>query len=560
MSDFPLAGKKVAVLLETEYVPGEIKYYRDLFAARGVEVHLMSKLWGNSELVLVSDVDEFVNDPNKSFEENLQATRQKLEALRVNRDFTKVKPEDYAAVIMAANYTSVRLRWFDAPPGQAATAPMARTASAVDFFGRAMRDPKIVKGALCHGLWILTPTPELLSGRKVICNHVVVADVTNAGGLYVPPLADGEPVTAEHPAKAVVVDHDLVTGESWHDTPDFIAAIADLIVRFEREGPPAPVAPSASGAPGPWLPVPPGAGGGDGKKSPKSIIIVLSERGYWGEELVGPVEMFDAQGYKITFATPKGKRPRALPPSLDSRFIDPALGRPVVSEEMAEKSRQLDESKRLTNPVSLADWIPERPYWSDPTFVRKMEAYNWALDRVYQDIQRDYDAMLIVGGSGPIIDLVNNQRVHDLILGFYKLGRAIGAECYGVPCLAFARDVNDRKSIIWGKHVTGHCLEYDYKDGTGFLGDDVKDFNMGPPPYPLEYILRDATGPDGGYHGNFGKPSSVIVDYPFITGRSTPDAYLTGQMIIEVLEHDLRQWGWRGPAYASGPVAIPRPS
>lgn len=42
MSDFPLAGKKVAVLLETEYIPGEIKYYRDLFAARGAEVHLMS--------------------------------------------------------------------------------------------------------------------------------------------------------------------------------------------------------------------------------------------------------------------------------------------------------------------------------------------------------------------------------------------------------------------------------------------------------------------------------------------------------------------------------------
>ncbi len=29
-----------------------------------------------------------------------------------------------------------------------------------------------------------------------------------------------------------------------------------------------------------------------------------------------------------------------------------------------------------------------------------------------------YDAVLIVGGSGPIVDLVNNQRVHDLILAF----------------------------------------------------------------------------------------------------------------------------------------------
>jgi len=65
--------------------------------------------------------------------------------------------------------------------------------------------------------------------------------------------------------------------------------------------------------------------------------------------------------------------------------------------------------------------------------------------------------------------------------------------------------------------VTGHCIEYDYHDGTGFVGTD---FNMGPPPYVLEYILRDAVGPQGQYHGNFGKETSVIVDYPFITARS----------------------------------------
>jgi len=69
---------------------------------------------------------------------------------------------------------------------------------------------------------------------------------------------------------------------------------------------------------------------------------------------------------------------------------------------------------------------------------------------------------------------------------------------------------------------------------------------MGPPPYPLEYILRDATGPDGAFIGNFGHPTSVIVDYPFITGRSTPDSYLTGRKLIEVLDGNLplRRWGW----------------
>ena len=80
-------------------------------------------------------------------------------------------------------------------------------------------------------------------------------------------------------------------------------------------------------------------------------------------------------------------------------------------------------------------------------------------------------------------------------------------------------------------------------DNNGF-GESGKYINFGPPFYPLEYILRDATGPDGGYHGNVGHETSVIVDYPFITGRSTPDSYLTGQKLVEVLEADLRRFGW----------------
>lgn len=275
----------------------------------------------------------------------------------------------------------------------------------------------------------------------------------------------------------------------------------------------------------------------------RKILIVLSEWGYWGEELVGPLETFDAEGYQVDFATPTGKRPVALTVSMDATFVDPPLGRPVVSQEMAEKVKALDDSNnpRLDNPKNLKQWLPERPYWSSPTFLREMEQYYRKLDEVQQKDLQQYDSILIVGGSGPMVDLVNNQRVHDLILSFYQMGKPIAAECYGVACLAFARDIGDRRSIIQGKHVTGHCLEYDYKDGTGFMGTDL---NFGPPFYPLEYILRDATAPDGQYHGNLGHEISVIVDYPFITGRSTPDSYATGQKLVEVLEDGLRRYGW----------------
>lgn len=84
----------------------------------------------------------------------------------------------------------------------------------------------------------------------------------------------------------------------------------------------------------------------------RKILIVLSEWGYWGEELVGPLETFDAAGYQVDFATPTGKRPVALTPSMDATFVDPPLGRPVVSSEMAEKVRALDDpnNTRLNNP------------------------------------------------------------------------------------------------------------------------------------------------------------------------------------------------------------------
>jgi putative intracellular protease/amidase len=289
----------------------------------------------------------------------------------------------------------------------------------------------------------------------------------------------------------------------------------------------------------------------------KKILTVLSEWGYWGEELVGPLQAFDEAKYKVDFATPTGKRPVALTPSMDPTFKDPPLGKSVTSEEMARRTKEIDDPKnsRLDKPINLSELMPDYPYRSSSNFLREMEQYYTSLEVVREQL-RKYDALLIVGGSGPIVDLANNHRVHDLILAFHAEGKPIGAECYGVACLAFARNIDDRKSIILGKHVTGHCKEYDYKDGTGFMDAETRDLlqvtrngknsilNVGPPPYPLEYILRDAVGPAGEFHGNFGRPLSVIVDYPFITARSTPDSKLAGDLLVQVLEKDLKRYGW----------------
>jgi putative intracellular protease/amidase len=276
-------------------------------------------------------------------------------------------------------------------------------------------------------------------------------------------------------------------------------------------------------------------------KSGQRILAVMSEWGYWGIELVGPMNKLAAAGNGFDFVTPNGKRSPLLPPSMDTTYRDPALDACVTTPEDAALVLAFENTNQLDKTLNLSEMFPERPYFSHPNFLREYEAYHEKRRIAQEKAVADYDAILLVGGSGPIVDIVNNQRVHDLVLAFHAADKPIGAICYGVAALVFARDFNERKSILAGKHVTGHCIEYDHHDGTGFCGTD---FNMGPPPYVLEYILADAVGPSGQYHGNFGKRTSVIVDYPFITARSLQCAHEFGARFVEVLTGGLRRSGW----------------
>jgi putative intracellular protease/amidase len=284
------------------------------------------------------------------------------------------------------------------------------------------------------------------------------------------------------------------------------------------------------------------------------VLIAISEWGYWGEELIGPLDACDRAGYEVDFLTPTGRRPTPLAVSMSTDYTDPPQGKCVTAPEMAERTRRLDNSDRLDKPTSLADWVPARPYPSSPTYLRDMEEYHRTVERVVSHDLNSYDALVVVGGSGAMIDLANNQRLHELVLGFVGRDRPVAAVCYGVAALAFARDPLRKTSIIKGKRVTGHPIDYDYHDGTGFEGPHAIDgstkgfgdgyVNFGPPFYPLEFILRDAVGPDGEFIGNVGHAESVVVDHPFITARSTESSVGCGRALVDVLDRGVRRYGW----------------
>ncbi|MEW6163101.1 MAG: type 1 glutamine amidotransferase domain-containing protein [Nitrospirota bacterium] len=112
--------------------------------------------------------------------------------------------------------------------------------------------------------------------------------------------------------------------------------------------------------------------------SKKKVHIVLSSFGFWGEELVAPMEEFDKAGITYDFSTPYGHPPEVVPVSMDPNYIDPPLQCKVTSPEMAAKVKRLVESNMLRS-------------------VKKVS-----------DVKAgDYDALLLVGGSGPLLDMNN---------------------------------------------------------------------------------------------------------------------------------------------------------
>jgi putative intracellular protease/amidase len=279
----------------------------------------------------------------------------------------------------------------------------------------------------------------------------------------------------------------------------------------------------------------------------KKVLIAVSEHGFWVEELLKPLDRLEEAGIEYDFIVATGKKtPFPDAGSLNASYVDPPLGRPVTSREMANRGRETDWETMFANRMSLKDWFPVRPYLSagtaDRGYLVALEEYYTAREKTWERLEA-YDALLLVGGGGPILDMVNNSRLHNLILGFYYAGKPIAAECYTVTCLAFAREFDTRRSILSGKHVTGHTMEYDYTADWAIYENDAW-VNFEAPPYPLEYILRDTVGPDGEFHGNVGRVTSVIVDYPFITSRSVASSDLCGKMLVKVLNDGVRRYGW----------------
>ncbi len=172
MNDLPLKGKKIAVLIESDYYENEIHYYQHRFPEEGMELHFLSHLWGQPSLV-------FNGHEYKA-------------PLEVNRSFETLSDDDirgYAAVIVPSGMVADRLRY---------TEDVDRIPPATEFLARAFAQKSVLKGIICHGLWLTAPRTELIQDRPLTCHNNLIGDAKAYGALYRDEdlVVDGDLVTA----------------------------------------------------------------------------------------------------------------------------------------------------------------------------------------------------------------------------------------------------------------------------------------------------------------------------------------------------------------------------
>ena len=169
-----LEGKKVAILIESDFYEPEIHYYQRRFLEEGMEPHFVTRLWGQPSITFTGHEWKVPFECHESFEGIDDA------GLR-----------EFSAVIVPSGMVSDRLRYTD---------DVAKLPPATEFLVRAFAEPSILKGIICHGMWLVAPAPDLVKGRPVVCHNNLHGDVVNMGAIY----------TDED----VVVDGDLVTGRT----------------------------------------------------------------------------------------------------------------------------------------------------------------------------------------------------------------------------------------------------------------------------------------------------------------------------------------------------------
>jgi putative intracellular protease/amidase len=213
--------------------------------------------------------------------------------------------------------------------------------------------------------------------------------------------------------------------------------------------------------------------------------------GFWWSELTHPYWELTEHGYTVDVASPRGGPLEADPwsdPRDESRYsADDLLSLGFINSP--EHMKLVDASKPLAA-ISVAD----------------------------------YDAVLFIGGQGPMYTFFGNPEVEQLLCAFYEAGKVTAAICHAT-CLLLRTRLGDGSLLVQGKTWTGFA-DSEERFADEYVGRRIQ-------PFWIEEEARKLEGTNFIVNGRF-KPHAVR-DGHLITGQQQYSGTAAARLMIEAL-------------------------
>lgn len=184
-----MAAPKIAILIESDFYEHEIWYYHYRFLEAGYDAKFVTRLWGQSSITFKG------HEYHAPFE-----CSGDLEAL------DEAALDTLDALIVPSGMVSDRLRY---------TEDLSKLPPATRLLQRAFARPNLLKGIICHGLWLCAPDTSMIRGRRLTCHPNLHGDALAYGAQFVD--------------EDLVVDGDLVTARTGNHAHLMAAEIIHMI-------------------------------------------------------------------------------------------------------------------------------------------------------------------------------------------------------------------------------------------------------------------------------------------------------------------------------------------